>query len=237
MESKINTSFIPNQMPNRGKTGSTTKYSGDAFDIVLLLAIVTFVAAVVLAAGVFLYSEFLSKSAESKSAQLNKARTAFDPSLIEELLTLDKRLSSAGAVLDNHLAPSQLLLLLGDVTLKSVGYENLEYSTDGDGGIHLALEGKARSVNAVALQASLFSQHNAIKNPIFSNLNLVNDGVTFDVEAKINPPAINYSSVYEESIQASASDGVNVGIDQVVSEVSEEKLGAFAPSGDSAEGN
>jgi hypothetical protein len=232
MESKINTSFIPNQMPNRGKTADIAKYSGDAFDIVLLISIVAFVAAVVLSAGVFLYGEFLNKKSENKSAQLEKARGAFDPELIQELLALDKRISAAGVVLDNHLAPSQLLVLLGDVTLKSVGYKKLEYSTDGDGKINLMLEGKAKSVNAVALQASLFSEHNAIKNPIFSNLNLVKDGVTFDVEAEINPAAINYGFVYDAVIQKSLQVGAVTDVTQEVNEVTEEELGAFAPNQD-----
>ena len=149
-------------------------------------------ASLALAAGVFLYDKFLDTSVQKKGEQLERARAAFEPKLIEELLQLDARLIAANDVLNEHLAPSALFALLEELTLQSVEFESLDYKVNEDSSITAHLRGKARSVNGVALQASVFGQHNAINNPIFSNLDLVSDGVTFEVTTQIDPQALKY---------------------------------------------
>jgi len=201
MESNIKASFIPDKMPNtrRGDGRSAVSSGGGAGDIFILIAIVTLAAVLALAAGVFLYDKFLTASVDKKNSQLQRAQKSFDQATIKELLRIDSRLQASDAVLANHLAPSELFNILEELTLKSIEYSSLEYSVGENGTIALKLSGKARSVNGVALQASIFGQHNAIINPIFSNLDLVKDGVTFDVSATINPTALRYITTLSEN--------------------------------------
>ena len=56
-----------------------------------------------------------------------------------------------------------------------------------------AMDGVARSVNSVALQADLFSKSGVFTNPIFSGINRQVDGVNFRVTMGVDPRAINYA--------------------------------------------
>jgi len=187
-------------MPTSGQGNKMPKASGagSAGDIFILIAIVALAAALALAAGVFLYDKFLVANVQKKSEQLERARQAFDPSLIQELVKLDARLQAANDVLAKHLAPSELFNLLEELTLQSVSYDSLNYSVSDEGIAQMKLRGKARSVNGVALQASVFGESNAISNPIFSALDLVSDGVEFEVSADINPAALRYTTIFSE---------------------------------------
>ena len=164
----------------------------------ILIAVVALAAALALAAGVFLYDRFLDASVSKKSENLERARQSFEPELIDELVRLDARLLAANDVLTNHLAPSQIFSVLEQLTLQSVSYDALDYTVNDDGTIAVKLKGKARSVNGVALQASVFGQHNAVVNPIFSDIDLVSDGVAFNVSATINPAALRYANVFAQ---------------------------------------
>lgn len=183
---------------------------GGAGDIFILVAIVALAAALALAAGVFLYDRFLDANVQKKSEQLERARQAFEPALIQELVRLDSRLQAADDILARHLAPSELFSLLEELTLQSIEYDSMNYRVAEDNAIEVRLRGKARSVNGVALQASVLGQHNAFVNPIFSNLDLVNDGVTFEVTAFVNPSALRYTNVFNQyAAGAGGSDAFN----------------------------
>lgn len=199
MESNIKASFIPDKMPNAQRGASAPKSSsGSAADILMLVAVVILAVALALSAGVFLYDSFLDANVQKKGEQLQRAQQAFEPALVEELVRLDLRLQAAGDVLARHLAPSEIFNLLEELTLQSVSYSSLDYSINEDDTIAIRMKGKAGSVNAVALQASVFGQHNAIISPIFSDIDLVSDGVTFSVSAIVNPTSLRYTTVFSQ---------------------------------------
>lgn len=181
-------------MPS-GMRASRTAQEGGLVDLFFLVAVIGFVAALSLSAGVFLYHQYLASNAASKQEQIKQARSAFEPALIQELLRLDSRLTAANAILAKHLAPSELFRLIGELTLQSISYSSLEYATHEDGTLTLTMQGVAQSVNGVALQADVFAKHNAIVNPIFSDLNFVDEGVSFTVNTEINPAALRYVSL------------------------------------------
>jgi len=190
MESKISSSFIPHEAPS----GRIKKpmYTRGAVDIIVLGAVIFLFSSLALALGVFLYQQFLNASLASKTEQLQRAREAFDPTLIQELTRLDDRMSAANGILQNHLAPSELLILLEELTLKTVAYKNLEFNATNISTMTLMLDGLAYSVNSIALQADILGRHTAVASPIFANINRTDKGVAFDVEATINPSALRY---------------------------------------------
>tara|TARA_B100000745_G_scaffold300516_1_gene254899 strand:+ start:3067 stop:3789 length:723 start_codon:yes stop_codon:yes gene_type:complete len=205
MDSNIKASFIPDKVTPTSSGGSRMRGEGGVGDILVLLAVVILAAALALAAGVFLYDRFLVTSVEKKNAQLNRAKEAFDPILIQELVRLDARLNASADVLAKHLAPSEVFSLLESLTLQSIEYESLDYGIGEDGVIRITMNGKAQSVNGVALQSSVFGAHNAIINPIFSDLDLTGDGVTFSVVAELDPLALQYALVAQKNAAAAAS--------------------------------
>ncbi len=186
-------------MPSAHSGGSAPKApSGSAVDILMLVAVVILAVSLALSAAVFLYDSFLNANVQRKGEQLQRAQQAFEPALVEELVRLDLRLQAANDVLSRHLAPSEMFNLLEELTLQSVSYSSLDYSINEDETIAIRMKGKADSVNAVALQASVFGQNNAIVSPIFSDIDLVSDGVAFSVSATVNPAALRYTTVFSQ---------------------------------------
>lgn len=182
-------SFIPHEAPTIA--GARGRGTGLA-DLFVLLAIVLFVASAALAAGVFLYQQYLQSSATSKVNQLERAKAAFEPSLIHELTRLDDRMRGAGDVLGRHLAPSAFFRMLEQTTIASISFTSLDFEATDASHMTIKMDGVAGSVNAIALQADLFSKGGMVTSPIFSNIDRESDGVHFKFAALLNPAALNY---------------------------------------------
>jgi hypothetical protein len=182
-------SFIPRDAPVAAPRGVPGR---GLAELLTLIALVLFVASAALAIGVFLYSQYLQSNASSKVDQLERARAAFEPSLINELTRLDDRMRAAGEVLGGHIAPSAFFRMLEQTTIQTVAFTSLDFEATDDERMNITMEGVAESVNAIALQADLFSKGGMVTSPIFSNINREFDGVHFDLSALLDPVAINY---------------------------------------------
>lgn len=226
MESKIKSSFIPKRPVSRAGAPVSARYKSSGLDIIMLLAIIALVVSVVLSVGVFLYKNLAIADFENKVEQLEKSRGAFNLRLIEEMTLLSERIRVAEGILENHTAPSVFLQSLEHDTLTGIQFTELEYNQKNDDIATFSLKGKANSVNSIALQSSRFGESNIIKDPIFSDINLVKDGVTFTVEGYINLHAIRYSSV----VAMLQLQNNNPGLNREVQE-SDNNLGEFGDFG------
>jgi len=195
MESQIKSSFIPKDAPEGGYLKA--QRSSGALDLLLLAAIILVFASLALGVGIFLYQQYLQSSLNSKRDQLERARDAFEPALIEELTRLDKRMNAAQGILNNHIAPSEVFALLEQLTLQTVGFESLSFEAADANTMTISMSGTAVSVNSIALQADLFGKHPAIASPIFSNIRREAGGVRFDVDAVLNPAVLRFGSVVQ----------------------------------------
>src|SRR3990167_9664058 len=189
-ESGIPSTFIPH---DTAVTPSARRSGGGLNDLLLLCGIVLLVASAALAVGVFLYQQFLATESASKLVQLERARSAFEPALIQQLARLDDRMHAADAILGVHLAPSVFFSALEQATLQTVSFQTLDFTAPDTQHIALKMVGVAQSVNSIALQADLFSKNGVITSPIFSNIARQQDGVHFNLTAAVNPTAINFA--------------------------------------------
>jgi len=197
METGVHSSFIP---PDTAEPVYRRRAErGSLFDFLSLMSVVLFVVSLTLAAGVFLYNQYLETSKKSKVAQLERAKAAFEPALIEELTRLDDRMVAAGILLSNHIAPSIFFHMLELVTLQTVSFRSMNFNVIDSRNITIRMIGVAESVNSVALQADLFSKNGIITSPIFSGIDRQEDGVHFNLQALINPDAIRYSRFFTEA--------------------------------------
>ncbi|OHB18691.1 MAG: hypothetical protein A2854_05230 [Parcubacteria group bacterium RIFCSPHIGHO2_01_FULL_56_18] len=192
VDTGIPASFIPHDTsvarpPSRG--------GGGLNDLLLLVAIVIFVASAALAVGVFLYGQYLVTENTAKLAQLERAKAGFQPALIQQLTRLDDRMHAADRVLSGHIAPSLFFQALEQATLQTVSFKTLDFQVAENQTLTVKMAGVAESVNSIALQADLFSKNGVITNPIFSNIARQPDGVHFSLTAVVNPSAINYSGL------------------------------------------
>src|SRR3989344_2207157 len=182
-------SFIPHEVPT---PVVPVRRSGKGLaDLFALVSLVLFVASIALGVGVFLYREYLTANASSKIDQLERAKAAFEPSLIAELTRLDDRMRSASEILQKHIAPSAVFTMLEQTTIGSVGFTSLEFEVNDEESMAVRMDGVAGSVNGIALQADLFSKGGMLSSPIFSNINRELDGVHFSLSAHVTPLATN----------------------------------------------
>ena len=186
-------SFIPHD--TAVAPAAKARGKGGLNDLLLLCAIVLFVASGALAVGVFLYEQFLTTEKNSKVDQLQRAKAAFEPSLIQQLTRLDDRMHAGDQILGAHLAPTAFFRALEQATLQTVAFQTLDFESPDAQHMAIKMAGIAQSVNSIALQADIFSKNGVIASPIFSNIARQSDGVHFDLSAVVNPAAVNYSGV------------------------------------------
>jgi len=191
VDTGIPASFIPHD--TSVSPAASRRGGGGLNDLLLLFAIVIFVASVALAIGVFLYGQYLAKENTAKLAQLERAKASFQPALIQQLTRLDDRMHAADRVLSAHIAPSLFFRALEEATLQTISFQTLDFQVAENQNLTVKMAGVAESVNSIALQADLFSKNGVISSPIFSNIARQSDGVHFNLTAVVDPSAIKYA--------------------------------------------
>lgn len=194
MEPKFRTSFIPKKA--LVTASNLQKKSGEgSLGVITLLVLIIALGAIVLSVGVFLYQQILEASITRKTDTLERARAAFEPALIQTLVRIDTRLGAAETILNQHITPSVFFETLENLTLKSVQFQDFRLTRVGNGKISISMKGIANDFRGVALQADVFGNSKLIREPIFSNLNLDQDGkAVFSLSAFIDPSFINFVS-------------------------------------------
>jgi hypothetical protein len=206
MESGIQSSFIPHETAERAVAAVRGK-SGVG-ELLFLVSLVLFVASGALGVGVFVYDQYLGTSSASKLDQLQRAKAAFEPSLILQLTRLDDRMSAAGHILGSHIAPSAFFHALERSTLETVSFRTLEFNANDPQKMSIKMAGVARSVNSIALQADLMSKAGFVTSPIFSDIDREVGGVRFNLTALVNQNAINYIQGLAGATQAAGAASV-----------------------------
>lgn len=246
MENPLHSSFIPARpgaaTPLGQYTGDTT--SRDITDVFVLIGTIAIIIAGTLAGGVFLYKLSVAQGLETTKKQLETAEKSFNPKNVRELSRMDERIRVAESLLKSHIAPSMLFAVLQQTTLQSIQFKSMDFDGASQEKLIVEMKGVATGVNAIALQANIFSRHPAIKDPIFQINDLTKDGVTFDVSFMLNPDIVNYESLIlalnaqQRRSQPAVEDG---GIEdagdgfEIPSEVSEQGEG-FSEEPESTQG-
>lgn len=204
METGIQSSFIPKEAGNVSAVSRPISGGAGLPELLILASVILLIASTALAGGVFLYHQFLTGQATSKAEQLKRAEAAFEPALIQQLTRLDDRMHTADLLLSGHLAPSVFFDSLDQATLTTVSFSSLALDATDPRRITIKMNGIARSINSVALQADLFSKNSVIYDPIFSGIDHQDDGVHFNLTALVNVGALNYPQMIN-GVQQSAA--------------------------------
>jgi hypothetical protein len=190
MDTKFQSSFIPKQPVNepvRYRSGS---------NIFFLISFLIFIVGCVGVGGVYLWDKQMDKKITDINSSLIKFRNSFDQNTIREFTYLNNRINSADVLLKQHVAPSVLFKIIGDVTLKNVRFSNFKYSNAGSDKVSISMSGEAKSYEAVALQSSAFTNpklRNVFRNILFSDPDLNSDGTAvFSFSTGIDPSLLNY---------------------------------------------
>lgn len=191
MDKEFQTSFIPKKTviegPKKVKSGG---------GVVNLFSFIIFIASLLSVGGAYLYRESVKSDITEFKKSLAIAKNQFEPSLITKLQILDKRLNAATTILDQHVAVSPIFELLQDSTLPTVRYSDFTYDIDATTNlVNVEMKGEAKGYNFIALQADLFNENKFIKNPIFSDLVLDQNGnVDFNLTFSVDKSLVSYES-------------------------------------------
>lgn len=191
MEPAVQTSFIPKK-----PLTETSVPRSRPVGILTFVATIIFLASIVAAGGMYFYKSTLIKSVQEKGAQLEIAKNAFEPSLINDLQILDKRIDASSQILGTHIALSPIFDELSRLTLRSIRYTKFSYSIAKDTGVvEVKMSGQATDYNSIALQANAFNKSTAIRNVVFSNLTLDERGKpSFDLTFTVDPSFVSYGA-------------------------------------------
>lgn len=189
MDPQVSASFIPKKplvQDSRPRSGAS---------LLTLVAVLIFIASLVAAGATFAYTQYLKRSITAKSASLERAQSAYDPGVIEDLVRLDERLSAGKTLLAEHLSPSAIFSFLSIQTLEQVQLNSFSLDIGEDGSGALELTGEAASFSTIALQSDQFGASKVLKDLIFSDLVISPETgrVTFSVSAKVDPSLLLYS--------------------------------------------
>jgi hypothetical protein len=189
MDGKLQTSFIPKQplVENKAKKAPAST------NILSMIGWFIFILAVAASLGVFAWENFIQRSINTKNAELSNGIKNLDPSTIDHFVQLEGRLQAANTLLNNHLAISNLLKLIGDNTVESVQFSDFRFTADDGGKLTVVMSGRAPSFASVAFQSDTFSAQPYLRNQVFSNLGLDKDGgVIFKFTASVEPSTLQY---------------------------------------------
>ncbi len=195
MDQNFQTSFIPKK-PIMEERASASRPS-----VFFLIASIFILFIVLLGTGgIYFYKVSLNKQLTSMETSLSNDENNFEPSKINKLQVLDKRLNVATQLLANHIAISPIFSALEQVTMHTVRFTKFSYDsgTDQSGNVDIQMSGIAIGYRSLALQSDLLASNKNFINPVFSNLTLDNSGnVIFDLDFSVPASFVNYKQTLQ----------------------------------------
>lgn len=192
METQFSTTFIPKK-PVAETPATTVKPVSKPLGILSVIAWIIFVISLLAAAGSYFYKNYLTKQSEELKASVARVEKNFEPTLLNELSRVDKRLTVSDQLLRSHRAISPFFDFLETSTLPTIRYSKIDASFEEDGTPKIILSGEADSYRSIAQQSRMWSQNQYIKNHIFSNFVLTSKGrIAYDLVFYVAPDVFLY---------------------------------------------
>ena len=194
MDTNFQTSFIP----KKSLAEERVPVAASGGNIVSFIATLIFLAVLASAGGLYFYRTNIKKTIASQRVQLDAARNQFEPTLIAELKRLDRRMTNANTIIDNHIVISPIFDALEMNTLKSIQFTKFSYLTPASTKMPVAvqMQGKARDYASIALESDQLATNKNIRNPIFSELALDEQTgmVSFNLTFTVDPELVRFTN-------------------------------------------
>ncbi len=198
MEPKFQTSFIPKKpidTDSRNRPIINTET-----DMLTLTANIIFIASLLLFGGLFLFSSLLDRQISQLDTELNSASSSIEPEKIREIIKNNSRIDKSLSILESHQATSRLLKFLGDSAIRRIKFSELSYQNR-DNIPSITISSEVGSYNGLAYQEQILRESEYIKNHVFSDISLDDNGsVKFKFTGRIDPELVSYKKLIESSI-------------------------------------
>lgn len=232
MDQDFKTTFIPKK-PIAPEPVRVSRPAGLLFTIAVLLFLIAGVAG----AGAYFYEGYLVNQTSEYEVSIKRAEKSFEPNLITELQSLDKRLTVGDAVLAKHIVITPFFNILEQTTLRSIRFTKFDFSLTDEGKPVISLTGESDGYRAIAQQSDAFSENPFIRDHIFSNFILTPRGkVSFDLVFNINPDLLSFEKNKSMTSGQSSSGEVSANPISPSSPAAQAPVSAVAPTGTSVGG-
>jgi|GEM_PF-1458851 len=221
MDPKFNSSFIPKKMLQEDVTGKSSSSQYVKHRTVMgptyFLTLTLFVLAILVSGFLFAWTQVVDRRVEDKIATLEAKNAAYDDTIVQDLLRVDSRLSEATNLLNAHVAFTELLDVLEELTVRTISYDGLSFALDEQtGALELEVTGIAPTFRDAAVQADTFRSEQFLQNPTVTRLSRNNDDLAgFAITASIDPRLITYTTALQEQRRAPGAVRVPVSVEPV----------------------
>ncbi len=210
METKFQTSYIPKK-PVEMNPISHSK--GSRTSIFMILGTVIFIASLLGVGFTFFWINMLNNEQARLKDDLVKSESLFNNKLIEELKRTDIKINLAKKVLNNHIAVSESLNIVSNLTINGVRFKSFDFTgAAGEENIaKIKLSGVANTFLSLAFQSDVFGgsagfgTRKILRNPILSEISVLEDDkniVNFNFSAEIPYQDINYAKIHLDTLRA-----------------------------------
>lgn len=199
MEPKFQSSFIPKRPTSDSiKDFSPVQKNKNIFSIIATLM---FLVVLFASAGLFVYQKIIEKQIESASKELQDAKVALEVEKTQELIDAGARLSSIKGLLDKHFAVSEVVVLLQNLTVKTIKFADLTINNE-SGTPSISMNGESLTYNAIAKQSEIFNGNTFLTNSAFSDFALDEKGIVkFKFSGSLAGNLVSYREAIEAGIQ------------------------------------
>jgi hypothetical protein len=210
MDPQFKTSFIP----KKPILDTTSELRTSApINLFSLLSTILFIVVIFLGGGVFFYKSILADQIGKNKEVLERAKDAFEPELIEQIIRLDSRIETSKKLLSSHLALTPFFDFLSTVTLRTVRFRDFSFAYLAPDKIMVEMKGEAQSYASVALQSDLLNSQKFLKDTVVGDMSLEPTGtVSFRVTSVIDPSLVSYAQSLARNM-APSDEGLDLEIE------------------------
>lgn len=202
MDPQFQRSFIPKK-----PIAATASVSSSTISLFSLLSTILFIVVLALSGGVFFYQGLLQKQIAADKDSLDRAKGAFEPDLINQIIRLDSRIEIGKNLLASHVAVTPFFNFLSSVTLKSVRFRDFSFIYLAPDKVSVTMHGQAQSYASVALENDLLNAQKQLSGTLLSDMSLDSAGtVSFSVTTTVNPNLLTYANSIASAAPAQQSN-------------------------------
>jgi hypothetical protein len=194
MDPRFQTSFIP----KKPIIAQARSIAPSSINLITLIATILFIVVLALAGAAFFYKGLLAKQIAEDKATLGRARDAFDPKLIAQIVRLDTRIETANRLMASHISVDPLFEFISSITLQSVRFRDFGFSYAGPDKILVSMTGQAKNYASVALQSDELYKQKSFQNVKIGDMALDQAGnISFTVSATVDSKLLSYSAAFK----------------------------------------
>ena len=201
-------SFIPKQNPVKiAQRGATRQVY-----IFTIISYVLLIAALLAAAGVYLYDRYSKRVLSNEVQNLSTAIASFNQDDMDRVIELDERLRAAENQIKARVSLRAVLMVLENATIDTVQFSNLDLSRTTDNEIEVKANINTDSFDSVLFQRRIYEAASDIASVKVRDvkMNFAKDGDTNTTAEKSS--TVNFSATFAVNDDAVRVDPVTAGV-------------------------